>query len=126
MKIGALFSFAAVSANGKGDHDRMRRSDDKTVLGPALVYTKDRLENMISVSSSWSSESRLFDDDSTTYWESDNRFDNEPAITIDFMDDVIINYVDLWPVLLPREKPRDAYAKICIDIQKVLVIKYYI
>ena len=79
---------------------------------------------MISVSSGWSSESRLFDDDSTTYWESDNRFDNEPAITIDFMDDVIINYVDLWPVLLSREKPRDAYAKICIDIQKVLVIKY--
>ena len=92
------------------------------MLGPALIFTKDRLENMISVSSGWSSELRLLDDDSTTYWESDNRFDNEPAITIDFMDDVIINYVDLWPVLLAREKPRDAYAKICIEIQKVLML----
>lgn len=52
-----------------------------------------------------------------TYWESDNKSDNEPVLTIDFAKDVIINYVDLWPVLLDEE-PKDAYAKICINIQK--------
>ena len=81
MKLGALFSFAAISADGNkeipieikqqlnsGEHERQKRSCDKTVLGPALIFTKDRLENMISVSSGWSSESRLLDDDKTTYW----------------------------------------------------------
>lgn len=56
-----------------------------------------------------------------TYWESNNKSDNEPMLTIDFAKDVIINYVDLWPVLLDEE-PKDAYAKICINIQKVKVI----
>ena len=70
------------------------------MLGPALVYTKDRLENLISASSSQQTISKLLDDDVATYWESDNKSDNEPSIVIDFEKDVIINYVDLWPVLL--------------------------
>ena len=72
------------------------------MLGPALVYTKDRLENLISASSSQQTISKLLDDDVATYWESDNKSDNEPSIIIDFEKDVIINYVDLWPVLLGR------------------------
>ena len=72
------------------------------MLGPALVYTKDRLENLISASSSQQTISKLLDDDVATYWESDNKSDNEPSIVIDFEKDVIINYVDIWPVLLGR------------------------
>ena len=87
------------------------------MLGPALIYTKNRLENLISASSGQTSINQLLDDDVMTYWESDNKSDNEPVLTIDFAKDVIINYVDLWPVLLDEE-PNDAYAKICINIQK--------
>ena len=72
------------------------------MLGPALVYTKDRLENLISASSGQQTISKLLDDDVATYWESDNKSNNEPSIIIDFEKDVIINYVDLWPVLLGR------------------------
>ena len=70
------------------------------MLGPALIYTKDKLENLITASSGQQTISRLLDDDVATYWESDNTSDNEPTITIDFEQDVIINYVNLWPVLL--------------------------
>ena len=87
-------------------------------MGPALIYTKDRLENLISVSSGRITLTRLLDDDVMTYWESDNKSDNEPSLTIDFGKDVIINYVDLWPVLLANDEPEDAYAKICINFQK--------
>ena len=83
-----------------GNRSRVRRNDDKTVLGPALIYTKDRLENLITASSGQQTVTRLLDDDVMTYWESDNMFDNKPSITIDFGKDVIINYVDLWPVIL--------------------------
>ena len=65
---------------------------------------------------------QLLDDDVGTYWESDNKSDNEPTLTIDFEKDVIINYVDLWPILLAGEAPADGYAKICINFQKVLLI----
>ena len=87
------------------------------MLGPALIYTKNRLENLISASSGQTSVNRLLDDDVMTYWESDNKSDNEPVLTIDFAKDVIINYIDLWPVLLDDEQ-NDAYPKICINIQK--------
>ena len=90
-------------------------------MGPALIYTKDRLQNIISASSGQNTMNQLLDDDVGTYWESDNKSDNEPTLTIDFEKDVIINYVDLWPVLLAGEAPADGYAKICINFQKVLL-----
>ena len=83
-----------------GNQNRVRRNDDKTVLGPALIYTKDNLDNLITASSGQQTISRLLDDDVATFWESDNKSDNEPTIIIDFEQDVIINYVNLWPVIL--------------------------
>ena len=101
-----------------GNRTRQKRDDDKTVLGPGFIYTKDHLENLISASSGENTITQLLDDDVETFWESDNKSDNNPSLTIDFGKDVMMNYVDLCPVLLANEKPQYAYPMICINFQK--------
>ena len=116
--IGLSYSISIRENRIIGNRTRQRRDDDKTVLGPGFIYTKDRLENLISASSGQNTLTQLLDDDVKTFWESDNKSDNNPLLTIDFGKDVMMNYVDLWPVLLANEVPQDAYPMICINFQK--------
>ena len=95
----------------------MDNDPEKTILGPHVSWSRNKLANKINVSSQKGAEnhkSKMNDNDVTTFWES-AAGDNEAEVTVNFGGNVLINYVNVTPKRFNQQTPIESlYRKVCI------------